>query len=93
MIAAFAALALTCSPFQPALGVGGVIRFDNIETAFGVSPASNQMFTCPSTAFYFVHYRLLVRTTSGIAECGVRLAVEGGGADLFLEVCLSLSSN
>ena len=55
---------------------GDVIEFNDIAEEFGATTSfTGSTFTCPSTAFYFLHYRLLVSATSTAAQCRVDLIV------------------
>ena len=55
---------------------GTPVVFENVVTEIGATTASfnGTTFTCPSTAFYFVHYRLKIRRQrSDRSDCRVEL--------------------
>ena len=55
---------------------GDLIAFNDVITEIGATTGfTGSTFTCPSTAFYFLHYRLLVSATSTAAQCRVDLVV------------------
>ena len=62
---------------------GGLIEFDDIVTDIGTTTSFNgTTFTCPSTALYFIRYRVPATATTSAAQCRVDLVV----GDVTLEV-------
>ena len=62
---------------------GDLIEFDDIVTDIGTTTSFNgTTFTCPSTALYFIRYRVPVAATNSAAQCRVDLVV----GDVTLEV-------
>ena len=74
-VAAFAALS-AFETQQADLVDGDSVTFDTFATETGSTGNFDGMaYTCPSTAFYFVYYRLLLRVFD--PPCGVNLVVGG----------------
>ena len=76
MIAAFAAVNALGTPDQVLESAGTAVVFSNITTFVGVLP-TNDIFTCPVTAFYFVHYRLRAQRNDqgSMTSCIIALGV------------------
>ena len=74
-VVAFAALSAfdTSTQFPD---TGEVVEFNDVVTEVGATTNfTGSTFTCPSTAFYLVHYRLLIRGPSFGSSCRVDLHV------------------
>ena len=92
VIAAFA-VATALGTDSQQINSGVTIGFRNIFTRDGISILNRRLFICPETAFYFVHYRLLVR--SGPVDsmpCTVTLNF-GGANDVILVSTVHSSQN
>ena len=76
VIAAFAAVNALGTPDQVLESAGTAVVFSNITTFVGVLP-TNDIFTCPVTAFYFVHYRLRAQRNDqgSMTSCIIALGV------------------
>ena len=81
LVAAFALVAAFDTERQE-LASGQPVRFGGIFTSAGMPTGSSdyvEVFTCPATAFYFVHYRLLMSTAVGSPPCSMELTITRGG--------------
>ena len=75
VISAFAAFVLAGTESQTLFGNRPVLRFDDVFAQVG-SADNNFVFRCPSTAFYFVHYRLIARMGNfNSLPCVLELAI------------------
>ena len=92
VIVAFVALTATTTVGQT------LINQQNVQFSFGGMlpasgfPTSVTAFTCPATAFYFVHYRLLITGNGG--PCAMAVSVQGGSSSgrtvsFFTHTCIS----
>ena len=68
--AAVTAIGTASQTFQP----NQPVEFEMVITEVGVVTNTTAVFTCPSTAFYFVHYRLLIEN-GNVDACIFRLTV------------------
>ena len=78
MIAALAAVtAIGTAGTQRLEGAEDTVQFVEVITQVGVTFTNNAVFTCPSDAFYLVHYRVTERSISAspTPACTVALFV------------------
>ena len=81
MIAAYAALTAIGTPVQAFQAFGQPVVFVNITTEVGVTTTGTiAEFVCPSTALYFVYYRL--RAFSIVGVCFIDLIVPGSATGI-----------
>ena len=92
VIVAFAALTATTTVSQTLLNQQNVQFSSGGMLPASGFPTSVTEFTCPATAFYFIHYRLLITGNGG--PCAMAVSVQGGSSSgrtvsFFTHTCIS----
>ena len=82
VIAAFAAINALGTPSQVLSPSGTTVMFSNISTVIGVMPANDAVFVCPSTAFYFVHYKLRAQRAEQVTTLSCIISLLAGSDEI-----------
>ena len=82
VIAAFAAINALGTPSQVLSPSGTTVMFSNISTVIGVMPANDAVFVCPSTAFYFVHYKLRAQRPEQVTTVSCIISLLAGSDEI-----------
>ena len=75
VVSAFAALTGFGTFFHILTSAAQPVLINSVMTSIGVSAPNTAEFTCPSTAVYFIHYRLFASQRNESQPCFLKLVI------------------